>query len=41
MGIKKDKLIYEISYYFYMKASEDFQLKCESFTDDNSREKLV
>ena len=41
MGIKKDKLIYEISYYFYMKASEDFQPKCESFTDDNSREKLV
>lgn len=41
MGIKKDKLIYEISYYFYMKVPEDFQPKCESFTDDNSREKLV
>ena len=40
-GIKKDKLIYEISYYFYMKVPEDFQPKCESFTDDNSREKLV
>ena len=40
-GIKKDKLIYEISYYFYMKVPEDFQPQCESFTDDNSREKLV
>lgn len=40
-GIKKDKLIYEISYYFYMKVPEDFQPKCESFTDDNSREKLI
>ena len=40
-GIKKDKLIYEISYYFYMKVPEDFQPKCESFTDDNSRENLV
>ena len=41
MGIKKDKLIYEISYYFYMKVPKDFQPQCESFTDDNSREKLV
>lgn len=41
MGIKKDKLIYEISYYFYMKVPEDFQPKCESVTDDNSREKLI
>ena len=41
MGIKKDKLIYEISYYFYMKVPEDFQPQCESFTDDNSREKLI
>lgn len=40
-GIKKDKLIYEISYYFYMKVPEEFQPKCESFTDDNSRENLV
>lgn len=24
-----------------MKVPEDFQPKCESFTDDNSREKLI
>lgn len=38
---KKGKLIYEISYFFYMKVPENFELQCESFTDDNVKEKLV
>ncbi|MDE7390616.1 MAG: NUDIX domain-containing protein [Lachnospiraceae bacterium] len=39
--IKKNKLIYEISFYFYMKTPSDFEPKCKSFTEDNCKEKLV
>lgn len=38
---KKDRLIYEISYFFYMKTPEDFEPVCDSFTDDNSKERLI
>ena len=38
---KKGKLIYEISYFFYMKTPADFKLKCNSFTEDNHAERLV
>lgn len=38
---KKNKLIYEISFYFYMKTPDDFKSVCESFTDDNCKEKLI
>ena len=34
------KLIYEISYYFYMKVPSDFAPIGESFTEDNSKEHL-
>lgn len=34
------KLIYEISFFFYMKVPENFTLKCESFTEDESTEYL-
>ena len=34
------KLIYEISFYFYMKTPEDFSPVSESFTEDQSREHL-
>ena len=34
------KLIYEISFYFYMKVPSDFAPISESFTEDNSREHL-
>ena len=34
------KLIYEISFYFYMKVPHDFSPRSESFTEDNSREHL-
>ena len=34
------KLIYEISFYFYMDVPEDFEPVCESFTEDDSRERL-
>lgn len=40
-GRKEDKLIYEVSYFFYMKTPSDFEPVCESFTDDESKEKLV
>ena len=34
------KLIYEISFYFYMKVPHDFSPMSESFTEDNSKEHL-
>lgn len=35
------KLIYEISFFFYMKAPENFVPKCDSFTEDDSKEYLT
>lgn len=40
-GEKEDKLIYEISYFFYMKTPDDFEPVCDSFTDDDSKERLI
>lgn len=40
-GEKKGKLIYEVSYFFYMKTPEDFEPVSESFTEDGSKERLV
>ena len=34
------KLIYEISFFFYMKVPDDFAPKCESFTEDDCEEFL-
>ena len=34
------KLIYEVSFYFYMKVPADFSPISESFTEDNSKEYL-
>ena len=34
------KLIYEISFYFYMKVPEDFEPVCRSFTEDAQQEYL-
>ena len=34
------KLIYEISFFFYMKTPEDFEPACSSFTEDESEEYL-
>lgn len=34
------KLIYEISFFFYMKVPDDFMPKCDSFTEDDSKEYL-
>lgn len=34
------KLIYEISFFFYMKVPNDFEPISESFTEDNSKEYL-
>lgn len=35
------KLIYEISFFFYMKVPKNFVLKCDSFTEDDSKEYLT
>lgn len=40
-GRIKDKLIYEISYFFYMKTPDDFEPACGSFTDGGNEENLV
>lgn len=34
------KLIYEISFFFYMKVPGDFVPQCDSFTEDDSKEYL-
>ena len=34
------KMIYEISFFFYMKVPNNFTPKCDSFTEDNSKEYL-
>jgi len=34
------KLIYEISFFYYMKAPKDFSPFCESFSEDNGKEHL-
>ncbi len=36
----RNKLIYEISFFFYMKMPDSFAPTSESFTEDNSREHL-
>lgn len=40
-GKKENKLIYEISYFFFMKTPDDFEPVCDSFTDDESKERLI
>ena len=37
----RNKLIYEISFFFYMKVPDDFAPVSESFTEGNSKERLV
>lgn len=36
-----NKLIYEISFFFYMKVPDTFAPVCESFTEGNSKEHLM
>ena len=38
---KMGRLIYELSFYYYMKVPEDFAPVSDSFTEDNSREFLT
>lgn len=40
-GGRSGKRIYEISFFFYMKVPADFELICESFTEDHKKEYLV
>ena len=37
---KQGKLVYEISFFFYMKVPQDFEPVCGSFTEDGRREFL-
>ena len=37
---RQGKLIYEVSFFFYMKVPEDFSPVCESFTEDDHQEFL-
>lgn len=39
--VKENKLVYEISFYFYMKMPEEFESKSESLSEDGSSERLV
>ena len=34
------RLVYEVSFFFYMKVTEDFEPRCASFTEDDSKEFL-
>ena len=36
-----NRLIYEISFFFYMKVPDDFEPVCMSFNEDNDKEHLV
>ena len=36
----RGRLIYELSFYFYMKVPEDFEPVCRSFTDEGMAERL-
>ena len=38
---RENQVVYEISFYFYMKMPEDFSPICESFTGGNHKERLV
>ena len=38
--VKKGKIVHEISFFFYMKVPNDFELKSNSFTDDGEPEYL-
>lgn len=40
VGVKLDNLIYEISFFFYMKAPENFEPVCMSFTEVQDKEYL-
>ena len=37
---KQGKLIYEIGFYYYMKTPADFEPRCESLTEDGTKERL-
>lgn len=41
VAVKADRLIYEISFFFYMKTPDDFEPVCESETDCGDAEMLV
>ncbi len=38
--VKFGKLVYEISFFFYMKVPENFSPVCESFTENGNKEYL-
>lgn len=38
---KQGNIVHEISFFFYMKVPTDFELVCDSFTEDGDKEHLV
>lgn len=40
-GKAKNKPVYEISFYFYMKVPEDFEPVCGSFNEEDNKEHLM
>ena len=40
IGVKLNQIIYEISFFFYMKVPEDFEPVCMSFTEEQDKEFL-
>lgn len=39
--VKKGNIVHEISLFFYMKVPEEFELLCDSFTEDGNKERLA
>ena len=39
--VKRGKIVHEISMFFYMKVPADFEPKCNSFSEDGVKERLV
>lgn len=40
-GLRKDRLMYEISFFYYMKVPDGFEPVCDTFTENGQKEKLV
>lgn len=39
--VKQGNVVYEISFFFYMKVPVDFEPVCNTFTEDGNKERLV
>ena len=39
--VKSGNMVHELSFFYYMKVPKDFELECNSFTEDGNKEHLV